>query len=149
MGPSVWGGTAIVAVEAVSAEMSEAWREPWQALRNGTATLMAAAEALGVAVFTSGPLGEGGLLGRLTSRLDDVVQLRAQATTAQKLLQLARSTPGGAMASALVGHKTREFVVANCELAKADPLQEVDFRRAMATVSNILAGPQGGGVAAT
>ncbi|PNH09966.1 hypothetical protein TSOC_003376 [Tetrabaena socialis] len=133
----------------VSAEMSEAWREPWQALRNGTATLMAAAEALGVAVFTSGPLGEGGLLGRLTSRLDDVVQLRAQATTAQKLLQLARSTPGGAMASALVGHKTREFVVANCELAKADPLQEVDFRRAMATVSNILAGPQGGGVAAT
>ncbi|KXZ45433.1 hypothetical protein GPECTOR_54g173 [Gonium pectorale] len=133
----------------VSAAMHEAWSQPWQAVGNGTGTLMAAADALGLAVFTSGPLGEGDLLKRLTSRLDAVVQLRAATTSAQKLLQLARSTPGRSMVAALVGHKTREFVVSNSQLARVEPLAEVDFRAAMESVKAVLereSGSQGGAV---
>ncbi|GIL80448.1 hypothetical protein Vretimale_16092 [Volvox reticuliferus] len=122
----------------VSATMPEAWLQPWQKVRGETVSLMRAAELLGVAVFTSGPLGEGELLKQMTSRLDPVVQLRAETTTAQKLLQLARSTPGGAMTSALVGHKTREFVESNTQLTLHEPLTEADFRQAMQQVKAIL-----------
>lgn len=65
---------------------------------------------------------QGELVRKLVSRLDGVLELAGSSTTPQKLLQLARSTPGGAMAAALVGHKTREYVVANVALAAADPL---------------------------
>ncbi|GIL60268.1 hypothetical protein Vafri_14898 [Volvox africanus] len=124
----------------VSATMPEAWLQLWQKVGGEAVSLMKAAELLGVAVFTSGPLGEGELLRRMTSRLDPVVQLRSETTTAQKLLQLARSTPGAAMTTALVGHKTREFVESNTQLTTQAPLTETDFRLAMQQVTVILNG---------
>ncbi|PNW84034.1 hypothetical protein CHLRE_04g218500v5 [Chlamydomonas reinhardtii] len=129
----------------VSASMPEAWSQPWQLVGNNSVTVMKAAEELGLAVFTSGPLGEGDLLKRLTGRLDGVVELRGQTTTAQKLIQIARSTPGKAMATALVGHKTREFVVSNTALAAVDPMPESDFHSAMKAVRAIMS--EGGAAA--
>ncbi|GLC52659.1 hypothetical protein PLESTB_000654400 [Pleodorina starrii] len=138
------GPSGFAAVQLpISASMPEAWLQPWQRVDNESVTLMRAAERLGVAVFTSGPLGEGELLKRLTSHLDPVVQLRAQSTTAQKLLQLARSTPGHSMASTLVGHKTREYVEANTALAGQAPLKEPEFQEAMLHVKAILGGGDG------
>ncbi|KAG2423763.1 hypothetical protein HXX76_015039 [Chlamydomonas incerta] len=139
----------------VSAGMPEAWAQPWQVVNNSSVSVMKAAELLGLAVFTSGPLGEGDLLKRLTGRLDGVVELRGQSTTAQKLIQIARSTPGKSMASALVGHKTREFVVSNTAVATMDPLSEADFNAAMRSVRAIMSeggaaagGAEGGAAAA-
>ncbi|EFJ47730.1 hypothetical protein VOLCADRAFT_104973 [Volvox carteri f. nagariensis] len=126
----------------VSATMSEAWSHPWQRVGGGNASFMQAAEVLGVRVFTSGPLGEGDLLRRLTARLDPLVQLRTAPTTAQKLLQLARSTPGGAMTTTLVGHKTREFVEANTKLSRVEPLTEEEFHGAMFHLKAILEAQQ-------
>lgn len=122
----------------VSATMPEAWREKWQTVGGKAVTLMEAAEQLGVGVFTSGPLGEGELVRKLVSRLDGVLELAGSSTTPQKLLQLARSTPGGAMAAALVGHKTREYVVANVALAAADPLTAEEFESASAAVKAVV-----------
>lgn len=84
------------------------------------ATLLDAARELGVLVFASAPLGEGELLPVATGALDAILALESMPSTAAKLLQLARSTPG--IASTLVGQKTREHVEANARVARARQL---------------------------
>ena len=46
-----------------------------------------------------------------------------------KLLQMARSTPG--LIASLVGHKTKEHVVANVALSSVQPLSHEDLLSAM------------------
>ena len=46
-----------------------------------------------------------------------------------KLLQLARSTPF--LTSTLIGHKSKDNVIANLQLASVDPLKREDFHSAM------------------
>ncbi len=64
-----------------------------------------------VDVFASGPLMEGQLLAKATGAFDGVKELADLPTTAGKMLQLTRSTPG--LLSTLVGHKAREHVEDN------------------------------------
>ncbi|KAL6755522.1 hypothetical protein V8C86DRAFT_2676453 [Haematococcus lacustris] len=78
-------------------------------------TLMEVAGKLQVGVFSSGPLGEAGLVQDLAQPLDSVLELRSFRSTAAKLLQHARSTPG--LITTLVGHKRREHVEDNLRLS--------------------------------
>lgn len=53
--------------------------------------------------------------------------------TAPKLLQIARSTPG--LIASLVGHKTKEHVLANIALSNRQPLTEQELLSAVTTLA--------------
>ncbi|MEW5301279.1 MAG: hypothetical protein WDW36_004147 [Sanguina aurantia] len=120
----------------VSVAMPEAWQQPWQNILGNPMTLIEAAHVLGVKVVTSGPLLEAELIHSLTGRLDDVLELQEQSTTAQKLLQIVRSTPG--LTGTLVGHKARENVEGNVKLSKQEPLPAAKFEAVANRVSALL-----------
>ncbi|KAG2500333.1 hypothetical protein HYH03_001909 [Edaphochlamys debaryana] len=133
------GASGLVAIQLpVNADMVEAWSEPWQSVNNESMTLLQAAEKLGVKVFTSGPLGEGDLVSQAKGRLDGVFGLRDLPATAQKLLQLARSTPGLPMVAALVGHKAQENVVGNVAISRISPIKPADFLQTINDVRTAL-----------
>ena len=61
----------------------------------------------------------------LQSKLDGVPELSHIQGTAPKLLQVARSTPG--LIASLVGHKSKQHVLANVMLSNIQPLTEQEF----------------------
>jgi aryl-alcohol dehydrogenase-like predicted oxidoreductase len=93
--------------------MAEAWGFTNQVLGSQTVSLMEAAKANGLAVFTSASI----LQSRLSRNLPPVI---AQAfpgltTDAQRAIQFVRSTPG--VTAALVGMKRKEHVAENLKVA--------------------------------
>ncbi len=71
-------------------------------------------------------ISQGELLSRPTLQLDAIPALATLPSAAAKLLQLSRSTPG--LTSALVGHKRREHVEANHEVAMEPRLTPKRFK---------------------
>jgi len=113
----------------VNTGMREALIDKWQTVGNGKehVTLLEAAKKLGIAVFCSGPLGEGDLLQNeaLLRELDACEELAGIEGAGPKLLQIARSVPG--VLSVLVGHKSPINVERNIALTKVPPLTETEF----------------------
>lgn len=101
--------------------MAEAFGEPTQA---GKPALAAAAEA-GLAVFTSVPLLQTRLLGRIPKKLQD--RFAGLTTDAQRCLQFARSTPG--ITAPLAGMKDVRHVEENAKVASVAPLAKDEFER--------------------
>jgi len=97
--------------------MAEAWGFPNQVLGSQTVSLLEAAKANGIAVFTSASI----LQGRLSRNLPPQVAgaFPGLATNAQRALQFVRSTPG--VTTALVGMKRKEHVEENLKVAAVPP----------------------------
>lgn len=121
----------------VNAAMPEAWSQRgWQGPA-GTQpsesglTLLDIAAQLRVGVFASAALGQGELLSGFGIRgeVDGVLELHGLDTTAEKLLQVSRSTPG--IQSVMVGHKVREYVESNVRVASVPMLSQQDWRFAV------------------
>lgn len=102
-----------------SLAMPEAASVPSQRLGGRRVSLFAAAEALGIGVFTSVPLHQG----QLTRGGSAVAGL----SPAQAALQFARSAPGNL--AALVGQKRADHLAENLEVAGREPWTEAEFRR--------------------
>jgi aryl-alcohol dehydrogenase-like predicted oxidoreductase len=94
-----------------------------QVLGKDRLSALAAAEALGLTVFTSVPLMQGQLLGRLTPALR--ARFPGLETDAQRCLQFARSTPG--IAAPLCGMKSPEHVEENAKVCAVPPLSAAEF----------------------
>jgi aryl-alcohol dehydrogenase-like predicted oxidoreductase len=99
--------------------MPEALTERNQNLRGEPSSLLAAAQALDVAVVASGSLLQGKVLGNVPRR---VRTLMGTSTDADAALQFTRSAPG--LWTALVGMKSANHVRANLELTFLDPCEE-------------------------
>lgn len=94
--------------------MPEAHVKPTQ----GKRTLLAAAQALGITVFTSVPLLQTKLLSALPGEIQD--RFPGLTTNAQRCIQFARSTPG--VLAPLVGMSKAAHVDENLAAAKVPPL---------------------------
>lgn len=126
----------------INAVMREAWQSKWQPLPgsrpDGTETMGSTMEAAGrlqLGVFASGPLQEASLLqhAALESKLNAVPELSNVVGTGPKLVQIARSTPG--LVATLVGHKSKEHVLANVALSNIQPLTPQQFESVMRLLS--------------
>ncbi len=97
--------------------MAEAYGMPNQVLGSQTVSLLEAAKANGIAVFTSASI----LQSRLTRNLPPVVAeiFTGLETDAQRAIQFVRSTPG--VTAALVGMKRKEHVEENIKVANVAP----------------------------
>lgn len=101
--------------------MPEALAAPVQ---DGRSAIAAAASA-GLAVFTSVPLLQTRLLGRLPKKLQEL--FRGLSSDAERCLQFARSTPG--VTAPLAGMKEVRHVEENVRVARVPPLSPEDFAR--------------------
>ncbi len=88
------------------------------------ASALDAAGSVGATVFTSVPLLQGQLLGRLPSDID--AKFPGLETDAQRCLQFARSAPG--ICAPLCGMKSRAHVDENCRVAGVSPFTQEEFR---------------------
>ncbi len=97
--------------------MAEAWAVPSQVLGSQTVSLLEAARANQVAVFTSASI----LQAKLSKNLPAVIAetFPGFQTDAQRAIQFTRSTPG--VTTALVGMKRKEHVEENLKVAAAAP----------------------------
>ena len=93
--------------------MAEAWGVNNQVLGSQTVSLLEAAKANGIAVFTSASI----LQSRLSKNLPPSIAgiLTGLQTDAQRAIQFVRSTPG--VTAALVGMKRKEHVAENMKVA--------------------------------
>lgn len=98
--------------------MPEAHVVPTQPCGGAEATALAAAQALGLTVFTSVPLMQGQLIGRFSRDLK--AKFPGLTTDAQRCLQFARSTPG--ILAPVPGMKSLEHVEENVKVADVAPL---------------------------
>ena len=97
--------------------MAEAWGVPNQVLGSQTVPFLEAAQANGIAVFTSASI----LQSRLSRNLPPVVEetFTGLQTDAQRAIQFVRSSPG--VTAALVGMKRKEHVEENLKVASVPP----------------------------
>ncbi|HEY9686139.1 MAG TPA: aldo/keto reductase [Coleofasciculaceae cyanobacterium] len=98
---------------------SEALTLPNQPLDGEMVSLLEAAMALGVGVFTSVPLLQGQLLNQPLPKFEGMK------TPAQECLQFVRSNPG--VLAPMVGHKKPEHVEENIQVAAVPPLMLAEF----------------------
>lgn len=69
----------------------------------------------------------------MQSKLNAVPELSNVVGTGPKLVQIARSTPG--LVATLVGHKSKEHVLANVALSNIQPLTPQQFESVMRLLS--------------
>jgi aryl-alcohol dehydrogenase-like predicted oxidoreductase len=108
-----------------SLAMSEAFTEWNQKVGEKTASLLRAAQELGVAVMSSATIHQGRLSRGLPDWLGSV--LTGFTSDTQRAIQFARSTPG--LTTALVGMKQRGHVEENLAVARQPPAAPEDFLR--------------------
>ena len=106
--------------------MPEALVAPTQMLEGEAVSALDAATRLGISVMTSGSILQGRLARRLPESLRARLALGAQATDAQRALQLARSAPG--VTVALCGMSRVEHVAENLALSQFPPLGVAEVR---------------------
>jgi aryl-alcohol dehydrogenase-like predicted oxidoreductase len=97
--------------------MAEAWGTANQVLGSQTVSLLEAAKANGIAVFTSASILQGRLSRNLPPQVSEAFP--ELPTNAQRALQFVRSTPG--VTTALVGMKRKEHVEENLKVAAVPP----------------------------
>lgn len=105
--------------------MPEAFFEPTQQLAGEPATLVEAAQALGVSVFASASLLQARLASGLPPALGEVFS--GLSTDAQRAIQFVRSTPG--VDVALVGMGSTRHVEENMAVAAFPPMEPELFRQ--------------------
>ena len=105
--------------------MPEALVSENQQVRGAQASLLEAAQALGVTVVASASILQGKVARDLPERIR--VPLGALATDAQTAIQFTRSTPG--ITTALVGMSRRAHVEENMQLARVPPASADDYGR--------------------
>jgi len=103
--------------------MPEAYAALTQPLGGQDRSALAAADSLGLTVFTSVPLMQGQILGRLKRELRE--RLGGLKTDAQRCLQFARSAPG--ITAPLCGMKDVEHVLENAKVAAVPALSPEAF----------------------
>ena len=69
----------------------------------------------------------------MQSKLNAVPELSNVVGTGPKLVQIARSTPG--VVATLVGHKSKQNVLANTALSNVQPLTPQQFESVMVTLT--------------
>ena len=69
----------------------------------------------------------------MQAQLDALPELSNIQGMGSKLLQIARSTPG--IVATLVGHKSKEHVLANTALSNIQPLTPAQFNSVMAAIT--------------
>ncbi|HLF93616.1 MAG TPA: aldo/keto reductase [Planctomycetota bacterium] len=89
----------------------------------GGSSALAAAKALGLAVFTSVPLMQGQLIGRFSKDLK--AKFPGLTTDAQRCIQFVRSTPG--ILAPVPGMKTLEHVEENVKVASVAPFGAEEY----------------------
>jgi aryl-alcohol dehydrogenase-like predicted oxidoreductase len=104
--------------------MPEAYTALTQPLGGQDRTALEAAGALGLTVFTSVPLMQGQILGRLNRDIKE--RLGGLKTDAQRCLQFARSAPG--ITAPLCGMKDTDHVLENTKVATVPALSPEAFR---------------------
>jgi predicted aldo/keto reductase-like oxidoreductase len=100
---------------------TEALTLPAQPVRGEMLSLLEAAIALNIGVFTSVPL----LQGQLLAHPNKLPKFDGMETPAQECLQFVRSNPG--VLAPLVGHKKPEHVAENLKVASVPPLMLAEF----------------------
>jgi aryl-alcohol dehydrogenase-like predicted oxidoreductase len=103
--------------------MPEALLVPTQELQGKAQPFLMAAQSLGVTVFTSVPLLQGQLLGRLPEPVRR--KFPGLATDAARAIQFARSAPG--VTAPLVGMKTPAHVDEDLAVVAVPPLTQAQF----------------------
>jgi len=93
-----------------------------------TISLLEAAQAFNLGVFTSVPLLQGKLL------TANVMPEFGDYSTSVRLLQFVRSTPG--VTAPLIGQKSESHVTENMEIMKMPPLSESEFNELMKKMVN-------------
>jgi len=93
-----------------------------------TISLLEAAQAFNLGVFTSVPLLQGKLL------TANVMPEFGDYSTSVRLLQFVRSTPG--VTAPLIGQKSESHVTENMEIMKIPPLSESEFNELMKKMVN-------------
>lgn len=99
---------------------TEALTLPAQPVKGEEVSLLEAAMAFDIGVFTSVPLLQGQLLEQTT-----LPKFEGLSTAAQECLQFVRSNPG--ILAPLVGHKKSEHVTENIQIATVPPLALAEF----------------------
>jgi aryl-alcohol dehydrogenase-like predicted oxidoreductase len=105
--------------------MPEALLVPTQEVEGKAVPFLTAARQLGVTVFTSVPLLQGQLLGRLPDPVR--AKFSGVTTDAARAIQFARSAPG--VTAPLVGMKTAEHIDENLAVVAVPPLAADAFGR--------------------
>jgi aryl-alcohol dehydrogenase-like predicted oxidoreductase len=103
-----------------NAAMPEALTSKTQKVAGEKVSLLESCSGLGIGAFTSVPLMQGRLLGRMKVNIGSL-------TSAQVNLQFARSASG--IIAPLAGQKNPSHVSENLALAKVPPLTQDDFRK--------------------
>ncbi len=101
----------------------EALMAPTQKIGDREGSLLEAAYEYGVTVFSSVPLMQAKLVGRIAPEMQK--RFPGLTTDAQRLLQFARSAPG--ICAPLVGMSRVQHVDENLKVASVAPLSEDDF----------------------
>jgi aryl-alcohol dehydrogenase-like predicted oxidoreductase len=114
--------------KAIQLPFNFALPEALLAPSQGEVSILEAADAMGLAVFTSVPLMQGQLLGRFSPELRK--RFPGLTTDAQRCLQFVRSTPGVALP--VCGMKTLEHLEENAKAAAVPPLSDADYEALLA-----------------
>src|SRR5688572_14137275 len=103
--------------------MPEALLVPTQEVEGKATPFLGAARQLGISVFTSVPLLQGQLLGRLPDPVR--AKFPGLATDAARAIQFARSAPG--VTAPLVGMKSEAHIEENLAVVQSSPLDSASF----------------------